>query len=121
MTRKHPESPVKTDDTLAAVDLGSNSFHMIVARISDDGGIQVIDKIKEMVRLGAGLDDEKNLSEDAQHRALDCLERFGQRLHNLDPENVKIVGTNTLRSAKNSADFLNKAQRLLGHSIESKV
>jgi exopolyphosphatase/guanosine-5'-triphosphate,3'-diphosphate pyrophosphatase len=118
MTSKKPESPVTTDDTLAAVDLGSNSFHMIVARISEDGGIQVIDKIKEMVRLGAGLDDNKNLSEEAQQRALECLERFGQRLLNLNPDNVKIVGTNTLRSAKNSAAFLSKAQKFLGHSIE---
>lgn len=118
MTSKNSENDISSDDTLAAVDLGSNSFHMIVARISDDGGIQVIDKIKEMVRLGAGLDKKKNISEEAQQRALACLERFGQRLHNLNPDNVKIVGTNTLRSAKNSSSFLRKAQKLLGHSIE---
>jgi exopolyphosphatase/guanosine-5'-triphosphate,3'-diphosphate pyrophosphatase len=118
MSDKNSATQSITDNTLAAVDLGSNSFHMIVARISEDGAIQVIDKIKEMVRLGAGLDDKKNLSEEAQLRALECLERFAQRLNNLDPDNVKIVGTNTLRSAKNSAAFLNKAQKLLGHSIE---
>ena len=109
-----PEKP----QAIASIDLGSNSFHMIVVRLSEDGGIQVIDKIKEMVRLGAGLDDNRNLSEEAQNRALECLDRFGQRLHNLKPENVKIVGTNTLRSAKNSASFLSKGQKLLGHSID---
>jgi len=118
MQLKSTELQTNIDNTLAAVDLGSNSFHMIVTRISDDGGIQVIDKLKEMVRLGAGLDDKKNLSEEAQQRALACLERFGQRLHTLNPDNVKIVGTNTLRSAKNSSAFLRKAQKLLGHSIE---
>ncbi|MEJ2140921.1 MAG: exopolyphosphatase [Gammaproteobacteria bacterium] len=118
MSDKNSATQSITDNTLAAVDLGSNSFHMIVARISEDGAIQVIDKIKEMVRLGAGLDDNKCLSAEAQQRALDCLERFGQRLKNLYPDNVKIVGTNTLRSAKNSSTFLSKAQKLLGHSIE---
>ena len=118
MTEKISQEPFSTENMLAAVDLGSNSFHMIVTRISEDGGIQIIDKIKEMVRLGAGLDENKNLSEEAQQRALECLERFGQRLKNLNPDNVKIVGTNTLRSAKNSSAFLSKAQKLLGHSIE---
>jgi len=103
---------------IAAVDLGSNSFHMIVARITDDGSLQVIDSLKEMVRLGAGLDKRDNLSAKSQQRAFDCLERFGQRLRNIRSENLRIVGTNTLRKAKNSSEFLLNAQNLLGHSIE---
>ncbi len=105
------------NNILAAVDLGSNSFHMIVAQISDDGSLQIIDRIKEMVRLGAGLDDENNLIESAQQKALDCLERFGQRLQDVRPENIRVVGTNTLRKAKNSAHFIQLAQKKLGHSI----
>ncbi len=106
-----------TNNILAAVDLGSNSFHMIVARVSDDGSLQIIDRIKEMVRLGAGLDDENNLMESAQQKALDCLERFGQRLQDITTDNVRVVGTNTLRKAKNSAQFIQLAQEKLGHSI----
>ena len=106
-----------TNNMLAAVDLGSNSFHMIVARLSDDGSLQIIDRLKEMVRLGAGLDEKNNLSQDSQKKALACLERFGQRLKELQPQNVRIVGTNTLRKAKNSSKFLKQAQTFLGHSI----
>lgn len=102
---------------LAAVDLGSNSFHMIVARVSDDGSLKIIDRIKEMVRLGAGLDDKNTLIESAQQKALACLERFGQRLQGIPADNVRVVGTNTLRKAKNSAHFISLAQKKLGHSI----
>ena len=107
-----------TNSMLAAVDLGSNSFHMIVARHSEDGSLQIIDRIKEMVRLGEGLDENNNISELVQQRALDCLERFGQRLQGIETENVRIVGTNTLRKAKNSPHFLINAQQLLGHPID---
>lgn len=103
---------------LAAVDLGSNSFHMIVARLAEDGSLQLIDRLKEMVRLGAGLDDQNNLSEEAQQRALDCLERFSERLKDIHPDNIRIVGTNTLRKAKNSSNFIKKIQHLLGQSID---
>jgi exopolyphosphatase/guanosine-5'-triphosphate,3'-diphosphate pyrophosphatase len=106
------------ESILAAVDLGSNSFHMIVARVTEDGSLLLIDRLKEMVRLGAGLDNKNRLSEQAQQRALDCLERFGERLKEVKPGNIRIVGTNTLRKAKNSSSFIKKAQLLLGHSID---
>ncbi|MES9966947.1 MAG: exopolyphosphatase, partial [Sedimenticola sp.] len=87
------QSPaVQPSDTVAAIDLGSNSFHMIVVRVTD-GDFQVIDKLREMVRLGAGLDENKNLTPEAETRALDCLERFGQRVRNLPPGSVRAVGT----------------------------
>ncbi len=104
-------------ETAAAIDLGSNSFHMIVARIQD-GQLQVVDKLREMVRLAAGLDEQKNLSEEAQQRALACLERFGQRLRGLPPSYVRVVGTNTLRSAKNAREFRKAAEAALGYEIE---
>ncbi len=103
--------------TLAAVDLGSNSFHMIVTRLTD-GNIQVVDRLREMVRLRAGLNKQRKLSKEAQQRALDCLQRFAQRLENIPPGNIRIVGTNTLRSAKNASTFLARAQDILGNPIQ---
>lgn len=104
-------------ETVAAVDLGSNSFHMIVAH-DRDGQLSVIDRLREPVRLGAGLNDTNQLSQDAQQRALDCLERFGQRLRSLHPDSVRAVGTNTLRRAGNAAEFLAKAEQVLGYPID---
>ncbi|MFO1423210.1 MAG: Ppx/GppA phosphatase family protein [Candidatus Competibacteraceae bacterium] len=106
-----------SSDVVAAIDLGSNSFHMIVARIANDH-VQVLDRIREMVQLAAGLDARNRLAEDAQQRALDCLARFGQRLRHIPPEQLRIVGTNTLRQARNSAEFLARAEEVLGHNVE---
>ena len=108
----------KTDpEIVASVDLGSNSFHMIVCRIQN-GELLVVDRLKEMVRLAAGIDANKVLSEEAQQRALDCLARMGQRLRDLPRHCVRIVGTNTLRSAANAHEFIEKAEALLGHPID---
>ncbi len=107
----------KAPEIVAAVDLGSNSFHMIVAKLND-GQLQTIDRMKEMVRLAAGLDQNKRIKQDVQTRALDCLERFGQRVRELPLGSVRAVGTNTLRSAHESADFLQNAEIALGHPIE---
>ena len=106
-----------SSDVVAAIDLGSNSFHMIVARIVNDH-VQVLDRLREMVQLAAGLDARNRLSEEAQQRALECLARFGQRLRHLPPEQLRIVGTNTLRQARNSAEFLVRAEEVLGHTVE---
>jgi exopolyphosphatase/guanosine-5'-triphosphate,3'-diphosphate pyrophosphatase len=103
--------------TLAAVDLGSNSFHMVLGRFVE-GHPTVYDGMKEMVQLGAGLDRARQLSEAAQQRAIDCLTRFGERARLLPEENVRAVGTNTLRVARNAGPFLERAQRALGHRIE---
>jgi exopolyphosphatase/guanosine-5'-triphosphate,3'-diphosphate pyrophosphatase len=102
---------------LAALDLGSNSFHLLVGQEAN-GRIQVLDRIKEMVRLADGLDDKNRLTEPVAERALACLERFGQRLSSLQHRNVRIVGTNTLRRARNAAGFLKKAEAALGHRVE---
>ena len=87
--------------TLAAVDLGSNSFHLQVARVVGDQ-IYPLDSLREPIRFGAGLNREKRLDEDSQNRALDCMKRFGERLRGFDPHGVRAVGTNTLRVAKNA-------------------
>jgi exopolyphosphatase/guanosine-5'-triphosphate,3'-diphosphate pyrophosphatase len=102
---------------IVAVDLGSNSFHMVVAR-EEDGHLHVLDRIRERVVLGAGLDADGNLSDEVQERAIACLRRFGQRLRDVPSENVRAVGTNALRAAKNSRGFLTRAQRALRHPIE---
>lgn len=104
-------------DTIAAVDLGSNSFHLIVAKLHH-GELAVVDRLRESIRLGAGLDADKMLTEAAQADALACLDRFGQRLRNLPRGSVRAVGTNTLRQARNSRQFLDRAQAVLGHPIE---
>lgn len=106
-----------SENDVAAIDLGSNSFHMIVARIANDH-VQVLDRLREMVQLAAGLDDRNRLSEESQQRALACLARFGQRLRHIPDQRLRIVGTNTLRQARNSADFLTRAEDLLNRQIE---
>lgn len=100
-----------------AVDLGSNSFHMVVAR-EVHGHLRVVDRIRERIALGAGLDAEGRLSEECQERALGCLSRFGQRLRDIPAANVRAVGTNALRAAKNAPRFLAKAARAIGHPVE---
>ena len=104
-------------ETYAAVDLGSNSFHMVVANVTD-GRVQIIDKLKEMVRLAGGLDENGMFDQETTERALQCLERFGQRIREIPRANIRAVGTNTLRIAENSTAFLRKANHALGHPIE---
>jgi exopolyphosphatase/guanosine-5'-triphosphate,3'-diphosphate pyrophosphatase len=102
---------------IAAIDLGSNSFHMVVAN-NQDGRLKIIDRIREMVRLSAGLDKSQKLDEEAKQRALACLQRFGQRLRDMHADTVRAIGTNALRRAKETDDFLAEAELALGHPIE---
>jgi exopolyphosphatase / guanosine-5'-triphosphate,3'-diphosphate pyrophosphatase len=104
-------------DVLAAVDLGSNSFHMVVARHSH-GQLVILDRLREMVRLAGGLSDSGRLDEAATDRALRCLERFGQRLRAMQADSVRVVGTNALRRARRKRWFLERARAALGHPIE---
>lgn len=101
----------------AAIDLGSNSFHIIIAR-EVHGVIQVINKHKEMIRLRSGLDKKGNLSPEAFTSAIACLERFGQLIKDIPCRQVRAVGTNTLRNAHNSHQFLKSAKKALGHEVE---
>ena len=120
MLRPRPASSRRAPESggeVAAVDLGSNSFHMMVAR--DSGGqLQVLDRLREAVRLGAGLDNRNRLTPEAQTRAIDCLSRFGQRLHGIPAHRVRVVGTNTLRKMQEGGGFIAAAERVLGHEIE---
>lgn len=102
---------------LATVDLGSNSFRLQICQ-NNQGQAQVIENIKNMVRLAGGLDERKYLDNASQQRALECLAQFGERLRGFAPENVRAVATNTFRVAKNIKDFLPHAEAALGFPIE---
>ena len=106
-----------TPTSIAAIDLGSNSFHLIVAK-TDEDNFRVVDRMREMVQLAAGLDGDNNLTDNAIERATDCLERFGERLRDLPQNAVRVVGTNTLRKARNVFSFIAQAEAALGHSID---
>ncbi|CAA0081409.1 Exopolyphosphatase [Zhongshania aliphaticivorans] len=104
------------NDSYAALDLGSNSFHLLIARFHEDK-LRVIDRHKDMVRLAAGLDNDGRLSDDAQERALASLAKMADRLRSVPPRQIRIVGTNTLRAATNANDFMAKAEAVLGLPI----
>lgn len=103
--------------TLAAVDLGSNSFHCQIARIVGDQ-LYPLDALREPVRLAGGLTEDKLLDDASQQRALDCLHRFAERLRGLDRHAVRAVATNALRVAKNAPAFLRRAESALGFHID---
>ncbi|HID48519.1 MAG TPA: exopolyphosphatase, partial [Chromatiales bacterium] len=112
-----PFSQPAAPEKVAALDLGSNSFHLIIARVVD-GALQVIDREREMVRLGGGLDENNMLSEQAMQRAMDCLTRFGQLIRDMPQGAVRITGTNTLRTARNANELIEHAEQVLGHPVE---
>ena len=106
---------------LAAVDLGSNSFRLVVARVDSTplgDQVRLVDELKESVRLAAGLGRDLTISSAAQDRALDALRRFGERLRTFQPEQVRAVATNTFRVATDVGGFLERAQSALGFPIE---
>lgn len=104
-------------EILAAVDLGSNSFHLQIGRVVDDQ-VYLLDSLREPARLGAGLTRDRRLDRATQLRALEALGRFGERLRGLPRDSVRAVGTNTLRVARNAEQFLAEAETVLGFPIE---
>jgi exopolyphosphatase/guanosine-5'-triphosphate,3'-diphosphate pyrophosphatase len=104
-------------ETLAAVDLGSNSFHLEIGRVVG-GQIYPLDALREVVRLGAGLTAEKRIDRATQARAMDCVAKFAERLRGFPRSAVRAVGTNALRVAKNGPLFLREARAVLGFPIE---
>lgn len=100
----------------AVIDLGSNSFHMLITRLVADS-VQVVDKVKRKVRLASGLNEQNRLCDDAIERGLECLEFFAERLQDIPPENIRIVATATLRIATNSEQFIARANKILGTDI----
>src|SRR5688572_18448585 len=104
-------------DTLAAVDLGSNSFHLQIGRVAG-GQIYPLDAVREVVRLGGGLTADKRIDRATQAHALETLAKFAERLRGFPRQAVRVVGTNALRVAKNSPQFLREARAALGFPIE---
>jgi exopolyphosphatase/guanosine-5'-triphosphate,3'-diphosphate pyrophosphatase len=100
----------------AAVDLGSNSFHMVIVRVVA-GSVHIIGKVKQKVRLAAGLDENMVLDQVSLERGWKCLETFAERLQDIPLSNIKIVGTATLRLASNADVFIKKAEKILRHKL----
>lgn len=100
----------------AVIDLGSNSFHMLIAK-SIAGGLQTIGRVKRKVRLAAGLDIDNVLSSEAMHRGWECLALFAERLQDIPKQNITIVATATLRLASNADVFKAQAEKILGHKV----
>jgi exopolyphosphatase/guanosine-5'-triphosphate,3'-diphosphate pyrophosphatase len=114
----HVISPtVVKQETLAAVDLGSNSFHLQIGRVVDDQ-IYLMDNLRDSIRLGAGLTRDRRIDQSTQSRALEALARFGERLRGFPRAAVRAVGTSALRTAKNAKAFLSEAEATLGFPIE---
>jgi exopolyphosphatase/guanosine-5'-triphosphate,3'-diphosphate pyrophosphatase len=101
----------------AAVDLGSNSFHMVIVRVVS-GSVHIIGKVKQKVRIAAGLDENMVLDQPSLDRGWKCLETFAERLQDIPLSNIKIVGTATLRLAVNADVFIKKAEEILKHKLD---
>ncbi|CAH9067294.1 Guanosine-5'-triphosphate,3'-diphosphate pyrophosphatase [Pseudoalteromonas holothuriae] len=111
MTQKIPHS-----DVFAVIDLGSNSFHMLIAR-HVAGGVHTIGRVKRKVRLAAGLDRNNVLSDEAMQRGWECLALFAERLQDIPKQNISIVATATLRLAKNADEFKSRAEQILQNKV----
>lgn len=102
---------------IAAIDLGSNSFHIVLAR-TNERDLRILERMGEKVQLAAGIDENRQLSEEAMQRGLNCLSRFAQLVNGLPEGAVRIVGTNALREARNRDEFIHRAQAILKHPVE---
>jgi exopolyphosphatase / guanosine-5'-triphosphate,3'-diphosphate pyrophosphatase len=98
------------------IDLGSNSFHMLIARLLADS-VQIVDKVKRKVRLASGLDQHNKLDAASMARGLECLSFFAERLQDIPTQNIRVVATATLRIASNAEEFLTQAEQVLATHI----
>jgi len=108
---------IAPEGKVAAIDLGSNSFHMIIAQ-QLQGELRTLDKRGEKVQLAAGLNERGYLSEESMQRGLECLRGFAKHLQGFQPEAVTILATNALRVARNRSEFIVRAEEILGFQIE---
>ena len=111
------QSEIAPPEIIAAVDLGSNSFHMIVGELRH-GQLAILDRIRETVRLAEGLSATGDIRDDARERAISCLSRFGERLRDMRAGTVRAAGTSTIRRAREDSTFMSEAEAALGHPIE---
>lgn len=112
-----PLSAPKHFPLIAAIDLGSNSFHMVLAK-TDQREIRILERIGEKVQLAAGINAQLQLQDQAMERGLNCLRRFAQLIQDLPPGAVRVVGTNSLRVAQNRHSFIQRAEDILGHDVD---
>ena len=121
MSSNHSNSPDASKELVAAVDLGSNSFRMVIARVIQSASgtqLQPIDTLRESVRMASGLSEDKRLDQKSMQRGLAAIHRFGDRLRGFNAKQVRAVATNTLRVARNADEFIHEAEKLLGFPIE---
>lgn len=116
---EQPDRPDQPEEgaLLAAIDIGSNSFHMVVAQLVD-GELKPIDVMSEKVQLAAGLDGAGTLSEASQQRGIDCLRRFAERVKELPRSAIRAVATNALREAANRSEFASRAAAVMGLPLQ---
>ena len=117
LTNTLENTALADDELMAAIDIGSNSFHLAIARL-DHGEVRKVVSLSEKVQLAAGLDEHNILGAAAERRGLDCLSRFVARLDSVAPERIRVVATNALRQAKNADDFIKRANEILPKPIE---
>ncbi len=110
-------TPSADKSLLAAIDLGSNSFRLEIGQVNS-GFIQRVEYLKEPVRQGGDLDEDRNLTDEAMERGVRCLARFGERIQGFAPSHVRAVATQTLREANNRDVFLKMAKKALGFDVE---
>lgn len=103
--------------TVATIDLGSNSFHMLLAKVDDDK-VRVLEQLGEKVQLAAGINQDLQLDEASMERGYECLKRFAQFVSDMPAANVRVVGTNALREARNRKVFIKHAEEILNHPVE---
>ena len=111
--RETASKRARSQQTLAVVDMGSNSFRLEIGRV-EGSQIFPLDTWRETLRMGAGLDARGRLTPDAQRRAIACLARFAERLRGLHPSSVRAIATNAFRVASNAGPFLRKAEAMFG-------
>jgi exopolyphosphatase / guanosine-5'-triphosphate,3'-diphosphate pyrophosphatase len=111
-------SAATTGDVLAAVDIGTNSFHLVVARVRGPHAFEVLAREKEMVRLGSGAGDMKHLAEGAVERGVAALRRFRQVAEVHGADGLLAVATSAVREAENRADFVERARAEAGVDVE---
>ena len=112
--RRMITQPMREGLRLAAIDIGSNSVHMIVAQIDADGGVTTLWRMKEMVGLGRTSFPSRRLTRDAMDRAIMALGRFKQAAQQRQSEKILAVATSAIREAENGGDFIERAKRELG-------
>lgn len=112
-----PDDKQHSDGKLAAIDIGSNSFHLAVARL-DFGEVRKVVSLSDKVQLAGGLDDNNRLSDEIMARGVRCLTQFANYLEGIDHRFIRVVATNALRKAVNADDFVHRANAVLPVPIE---